>query len=333
MNLIKNYFKKASLGVFLMAVLSSCSWDEGDINPTTDPNDPLIPVASFTASETTIIKGESIAFSDTSTNEPSLYTWNFPGGTPNYSNQANETVMYPGAGVYGVTLTVRNDHGADEILMEDYITVTAPPIIDIDTKAKIRYTFEDNLNSDLDKGLLDITATTGGAQPFSIRPGGGKAFDFNGTNPLVIPGFTGIHGADSRSVALWLNTPAPALAGLVHWGASGSFSRASFKMNKTTGTIRFEYQGGGHNGVTNVADGTWHHIAYTYDGDTIKLYVDGVEDFTISGKVLKTSIEGETEVTIGSQAGGSKFLGKMDDVRIFDVVLTPSEVKVLSEMN
>jgi len=332
MNLIKKYFKKASLGVFLMAALSSCSWDDGDINLSSDPNDPLIPEASFTASETDVEFGSFITFTDQSTNSPTLWSWNLPGATPSYSNQPNPTVEYASSGEYDVTLTVRNDHGADEIYMGKHIIVTAPPVIDIDTKAQVRYIFEDNLDSDLDKGLLDIAAVTDGAPTYGIRPGAGGAYTFTGSNPLSVPDYKGINGAGARSVALWLNTPEPALAGLVHWGASGSFSRSSFKMNKNTGTIRFEYQGGGHNGVTNVADGTWHHVAYTYDGDTIKLYVDGVEDFTISGKVLKTGASGETDVFIGSQAGGSKFIGQMDDVRVFDVMLTPEEVKILSEI-
>jgi len=333
MKISKKNLKIASLGVFLMIVLTSCtSWDEG-YRTEHNVDETLLPVASLSASATTILKGESITFSDNSTNSPGFYTWNFEGGKPTYSNQSSETVLYEGAGLYNVTLTVRNEYGADEVLMEKYIEVKAPPIIDIDTKAKLRYTFEDNLDSDLDKGLLDITATTSGAKPYSTRPGGGKAFDFNGSNPLITPGYTGINAAGSRSVALWIKTTSAVTSGLVHWGNAGTYSRSSFKLNKNTGTIRFEYQGGGKNGVTGVANGEWHHIAYTYDGDTIKLYVDGVEDFTDSGIVLKTGEAGETEVNIGSQLGGSIFTGSLDDVRIFDVTLTPDEVKVLSEMN
>jgi len=315
-----------------MIVLTSCSgWDEG-YRTELNVDEALLPVASISASATTIVKGETVTFSDNSTNNPGFYTWNFEGGNPSYSNQPNVTVLYEGAGKYSVSLTVRNEYGADEVVEENFIEVTAPPIVDIDTKAKIRYTFEDNLKSDLDKGELDITATTSGAQSFVTRPGGGKAFNFNGSNPLETPGFTGINGAGSRSVALWIKTANAATAGLVHWGSSGSFSRSSFKLNKNTGTIRFEYQGGGHNGVTGVADGEWHHIAYTYDGDTIKLYVDGIEDFTKSGIVLRTGEAGETDVNIGSQLGKAIFVGALDDVRIFDVTLTPDEVKVLSEM-
>jgi hypothetical protein len=178
---------------------------------------------------------------------------------------------------------------------------------------------------------MAIDAVSAGAVAYDMRPGGGGAFVFNGSNDLNIPGYTGINGASSRSVALWVKTNG-GNSEVVYWGANSPFSRSSFKIHKA-GQIRFEYQGGGHSGTTVVNDGEWHHVAYTYDGDTIKLYVDGVEDFTTSGITLQTGSAGETDVYIGSQAGNLNFTGMMDDVRIFTEVLTPEEIKNLSEMN
>jgi hypothetical protein len=225
----------------------------------------------------------------------------------------------------------RNDFGADDITKVGYIEVTAPPIIDIDRKAVVRFTFENSLASDLEQGTMDVTAATDGAAQYAIRPGGGGAYVFSGNNPLVIPGYTGINGAGERSVALWMKTTHASTSGLVHWGASGSFSRSSFKL-QSFGVVRFEYQGGGHNTTPIVNDDVWHHVAYTYDGNTIRIYVDGIEDFTVSDRVLRTGEAGETEVNIGSQLGGSIYQGMMDDVRIFNEVLTPEEVKILSEI-
>lgn len=332
MNHIKKYIKAISLCLTMFLSVFSCSNDDGYYKGDVAKSNQA-PVVSFTASETSIFIGNSITFTDTSTGTPSLWTWSMPGATPNYSNEANPTVVYESGGVYNVTLTVRNEFGADEVVFENFITVEAPPIIDIDTKAQVRYTFEENLNSDLDKGLQDITATSSGAEQYAIRPGGGGAYVCTGSNPLTIPGYTGINGSGVRSVALWINTTHAATSGLVHWGNSGTFSRSSFKM-QNTGVLRYEYQGGGNNGVTVVNDGEWHHVAYTYDGETVKIYVDGVEDLSVGGKgVINTGVAGETDVNIGSQLGGAIWQGTMDDVRIFDTVLTPEEVKILSEIN
>lgn len=319
----KSTYKIVKLLSFLLIGLAftNCSDDnESDMSP--------VPAANFEATPTTVEKNSYVAFTDLSTNEPTLWTWQFPGGSPTYSNDANPTVLYEGAGVYDVTLTVRNAAGGDEITKQGYIEITAPQVIDIDIVPQVRLNFEDNLDND---GAVGTAALAEGGIVYSIRPGGGDAAEFNGNNYLSIPGYTGINGAGARTVAMWTKTTTAAIQTFAHWGASGTLSRASFKM-QSSGVIRFEYQGGGHNGIVPVNDGEWHHIAYTYDGNTIKLYVDGVEDFSVSDIVINTSIAGETDVYIGSQAGSAKYIGSLDDVRVFDVALTPEEVLILSNI-
>jgi len=331
-----NRFKKyITIGILILPVsilFFSCSRSEDGYRTDSIIDESLLPIVSFTASATSVEAGTTISFTDGSTNTPFLWTWSLPGATPNRSNIKDPMVVYEFSGTYPVTLKTRNEFGANQFSIDRYITVTAPPAIDIDTKAQLRYTFDgDILNSDLNKGIINITATSAGTPQFGIRPGGGEAYICDGINPLIIPGYTGINGAGARTVALWIKTSSASTSGVVHWGASGTLSRASFKM-QNTGVIRFEYQGGGQNGVTPINDGQWHHIAYSYNGDTVKLYVDGVEDFTASGILINTGNAGQTDVNIGSQLGGSIFLGSIDDVRIFDVVLTPAEIVTLSEI-
>lgn len=324
MKILKYYITRIiALGIVGVSLIS-CSDDDGlDLG--------ALPVAEFNASATDVEQGTTVTFSDLSTNSPSLWTWNFEGGSPTYSNQPNPEVYYVVKGNWAVTMTCRNEAGADEITKTEYINVTAPPVVDIDKVPLVKLDFETILEN---VGSVGTAATSAGGTNYELRTlPGGFGFIFDGaTNPLTIPGFTGINGDGKRSVACWIKTTAnTANTGIVHWGASGAFSRSSFKFNKS-GTIRFEYQGGGHNGVTIVNDGNWHHIAYTYDGSTIKLYVDGVEDFTISGKTLRTGEAGETDVNIGSQGTGAKFQGALDDVRIYDLVLTPEEIVTISNI-
>ncbi|CAL2080716.1 GEVED domain-containing protein [Tenacibaculum sp. 190524A02b] len=81
------------------------------------------PVASFEANPTTIKEGNTINFSDTSTNEPTEWAWTFEGGTPATSTAQNPVIVYNTAGVYKVTLTAKNLGGENTIVKEDYITV------------------------------------------------------------------------------------------------------------------------------------------------------------------------------------------------------------------
>ena len=81
------------------------------------------PVADFTASATTITEGQSVDFTDLSTNNPTSWSWTFYGGTPSSSTAQNPTVTYNTAGTYTVELTATNSGGSDDEIKTDYITV------------------------------------------------------------------------------------------------------------------------------------------------------------------------------------------------------------------
>ena len=82
------------------------------------------PVAAFTASQTEIFVGESVSFTDLSTNNPTSWSWTFEGGTPATSTAQNPTITYNFAGLFDVSLSVSNSGGTDEAVANDYIMVT-----------------------------------------------------------------------------------------------------------------------------------------------------------------------------------------------------------------
>jgi PKD repeat protein len=96
---------------------------------TTSVVPPPPPVTDFTADSTTIVKGKSVQFTNTSTGGPGTYTWTFEGGTPATSTDPNPVVTYDEVGVYDVSLTVTNISGSDTKTVADYITVTPPPLV------------------------------------------------------------------------------------------------------------------------------------------------------------------------------------------------------------
>jgi uncharacterized protein (TIGR02145 family) len=82
------------------------------------------PVAAFTASTTTITAGQSVQFTDQSTNSPISWNWDF--GDEGTSTGQNPSHTYMTGGTYTVRLTVTNSYGSDTITKTDYITVNAP---------------------------------------------------------------------------------------------------------------------------------------------------------------------------------------------------------------
>ncbi|MDD3875087.1 MAG: PKD domain-containing protein [Bacteroidales bacterium] len=95
---------------------------------------PGVPVADFTANQTTINVGGSVNFTDLSTNFPSSWNWTFTGGSPASSTDQNPTgISYAAAGTYTVSLTVSNNFGTDTHTKTDYINVTTGTIGTCDT--------------------------------------------------------------------------------------------------------------------------------------------------------------------------------------------------------
>lgn len=74
-------------------------------------------------------------------------------------------------------------------------------------------------------------------------------------------------------------------------------------------------------GTKNVTDGAWHHLAYTYTGAAMQLYVDGVIDVSQpkTGTIFSSSAN-----TLFMQPPGSG--GQFDEVKIFNRSLSAAEI-------
>lgn len=82
-----------------------------------------LPEADFGSSVTEALPGDAILFFDNSTNVPTSWQWQFPGGTPQTSEDANPIITYEQNGQYNVTLIAKNFAGSDTIVKEKYIQI------------------------------------------------------------------------------------------------------------------------------------------------------------------------------------------------------------------
>ena len=86
------------------------------------------PVADFSATPTTGPPGQSVAFTDLSTNAPTSWAWNFgdpTSGGLNTSILQNPSHTYAGVGQYTVSLTATNGTGPGSVTKTNYITITS----------------------------------------------------------------------------------------------------------------------------------------------------------------------------------------------------------------
>lgn len=82
--------------------------------------------AAFSSDYQDVCLGTTVNFTDLSSNSPTGWAWDFPGGSPVSSTIQNPAVTYSTAGTYDVQLIVTNSDGSDTLLLSGYITVGTP---------------------------------------------------------------------------------------------------------------------------------------------------------------------------------------------------------------
>lgn len=133
-----------------------------------------------------------------------------------------------------------------------------------------------------------------------------------------------------QTVAFWLNYTAipggdaQVCVALTDGKANGSRLKLGFKTQRLAAL-----KGGGSNTLVNVASPApgWHHFAYSFDGVTHRLYVDGLQRTT-------STTAPDTGAASNARLGGNfdqteSFTGFLDEVRIYDRPLAPAEIGAL----
>ncbi len=178
--------------------------------------------------------------------------------------------------------------------------------------------------------LAPVPGGTSAALDFEAN---GVAGDFTG---IVETQFPGISGAAARTVSAWIKADVTQneSAVILSYGTNANGERFSFRLNGT-GVLRLEVQGGYAIATSLVNDGMWHHVAVTLgenaDVNQSLFYLDGELD-PVAGSGSRIINTGTTyPVSIGGSLHGASynFDGVIDEVMIFDYVLSQNEIKTL----
>ncbi|MFT6333659.1 MAG: PKD repeat protein [Saprospiraceae bacterium] len=103
----------------------------GSNSTSTDITISLAPIPSFTISgDNQGCAPMTVNYQNTSTNSPDSYEWEFEGGSPATSTDADPEVIYTASGLYDVILTVTNANGTNSETFIDYITINDVPTTD-----------------------------------------------------------------------------------------------------------------------------------------------------------------------------------------------------------
>lgn len=187
------------------------------------------------------------------------------------------------------------------------------------------YKFEDNV-------LDTVGANDGVATAITYVTGGvGKSAAFNGSTSFVDCGFLPPTGNSERSFTFLFNTNSITSEQVfIEYGTSGTYTR--FTLRITTNRVRFEIDGFGQNGTTNLSTNTWYHLTYTHDGTgTVagsKVYLNGMSEITPTSNVsLNTGTSVNMVIGKDIVLGAGRFYnGEIGEVRAWDKKLTQTEV-------
>ena len=155
------------------------------------------------------------------------------------------------------------------------------------------------------------------------QPTGGKvggALEFDGSNDCVVTDFVLNPATGPFSVFAWIKGGA---AGQVIVSQDGSAGGTDWLAASAAGRLMTALGGQALTGSKVIADGQWHEVGLTWDGSGRTLYIDGAGAGTDKPTGLVGSTGGLNIGTGSSLAAGSFWSGLIDDVRIYDRVVTP----------
>jgi hypothetical protein len=173
---------------------------------------------------------------------------------------------------------------------------------------------------------------------FSILSFTQNALDFDGSDDGVNCGTASVLdvGGTAFSLEAWINASS--------WNTNAFQGTIAIKENNTnnggfmfragaSGVINFAIGAGTNSAWSELTTssvlntGTWYHVAATYDGSKMKIYLDGLLIDSLSSTITVGG-SSSTPLTIGYHPTytGRVWNGKIDEFRVWDKALTQSEI-------
>jgi cytochrome c2 len=169
------------------------------------------------------------------------------------------------------------------------------------------------------------------------KTGGGKSFEFDGTNYIELSHF---HRPDNMTISVWIKTEHG--GEVIAWGRPGGGLRGSRELRVNIGqdgknsVCYGEYNSdNGWRPVIarptdiNLVDNQWHHLAVVRNGPNVLHYVDGKLQGK-GGTVQKGAGNYTDRLLIGALGlqnnPSNRFRGSIDDLSIWDTALSAEQI-------
>ena len=156
------------------------------------------------------------------------------------------------------------------------------------------------------------------------------AIHFDGSNDYIQASHISALNVTNLTVEAWVKADSTQTdyATIIDKGSDTTSGNGwMLQFNGSNGNVRFWSPGGAAVSTTNINDKQWHHLAASYDGSNYKLYVDGTLENTVPS--ANGIVNNSADLYIGNSLLGSmNFSGLIDEVRVWNVARTQSQIQV-----
>lgn len=176
----------------------------------------------------------------------------------------------------------------------------------------------------------DHDGTLVGSPSWSVGPMDG-ALDLDGSGDRIDASSVLEAGTPQISITAWVLKRDTGDDRVVTKSDGTSIKDHIFSLGVDGTTIRVRLKTTDNDGTSNYDGGSltlnqWTHVAFTYDGTSLRVYKDGVEtaQFAVTGEVVASSLP--TVLGNVNTSDNRYWNGELDDVRIYDRALSEPEV-------
>lgn len=201
----------------------------------------------------------------------------------------------------------------------------APPMTVADPDLVARWDFAQRRG----QWVLDSSGHRHGGlltSPMRTVPGKwGQALEMTGTGYVEIAPTPALDLVEGMTLALWVNPARVSSMRLVDKGPAGG--SASYLLDThPANNLRLITGAGGLNSAVTLPVGEWSHVAVTYDGTQFRMYLNG-ELVAEGGAGPRNSVT-DLPLRLGADSTGwSRFVGLMEDVRVYRRALSQEELR------
>lgn len=161
---------------------------------------------------------------------------------------------------------------------------------------------------------------------------GGLEFD-GSSDYIEVSNSTSLQFTNAITIAAWIKGDS--------WGSAsdvdviarkGGSTPVNYQLCINDGEVSLHLDdtdgGGGYRSDTTLNTDEWYHVAATWDGSEVRIYVNGVLDNTPESHT--SSLGSDTRsLYIGGRVGQDRFDGLLDDVRLYNRALCADEIAAI----